>query len=259
MRLALPIFKDATEMTGFIEFAQNLEHSYWPIFMTHTPTSNACLSRLVDYFPNFQLAVCLKGKRIGCAKAIPFHWDRALIDLPDKGWDAIYAKGIEDYERTRKPNALCLLSITIAPSFRKLGLASLTIKELKHRAILSGLNLVVAPVRPTGKCNFPQMSFDEYLQWRRQDKEHVDPWIRTHERLGARIVKSAYRSCTIIAALDRWEAWIGHSLQGAKYFSAPGMLVPIEIDAEKGQAIYIEPNVWMVHDHSWSRDMGEPA
>jgi hypothetical protein len=61
-------------------------------------------------------------------------------------------------------------------------------------------------------------TIDRYLSWRRQDGTHLDRWLRTHERLGADIVKVAAES-----------------------------MVPIEIDHERDEGAYVEPNVWMVH------------
>jgi hypothetical protein len=37
------------------------------------------------------------------------------------------------------------------------------------------------------KHRYPLTPIDRYLSWRREDGTHLDPWLRTHERLGANI------------------------------------------------------------------------
>jgi hypothetical protein len=54
-----------------------------------------------------------------------------------------------------------------------------------------GLDTLIAPVRPTLKHRYPLTPIERYLSWRRPDGTHLDPWLRTHERLGADIVKVA--------------------------------------------------------------------
>jgi hypothetical protein len=40
-------------------------------------------------------------------------------------------------------------------------------------------------------------------------------------------------------------------LPQSRRYVIPGGLNPIEIDVEKGEGIYVEPNVWMVHEIRW--------
>ena len=43
-------------------------------------------------------------------------------------------------------------------------------------------------MRPTWKERYPLTPIESYVLWRREDGYHYDPWIRTHERLGAEIL-----------------------------------------------------------------------
>ena len=50
-----------------------------------------------------------------------------------------------------------------------------------------GLTHLVAPVRPSWKEKYPITPIEEYVTWRRDDGQLLDPWMRVHERLGARV------------------------------------------------------------------------
>jgi hypothetical protein len=47
-----------------------------------------------------------------------------------------------------------------------------------------GLTHLVAPVWPSLKERYPLTSIERYVQWRRDDGQLFDPWMRIHERLG---------------------------------------------------------------------------
>ena len=76
---------------------------------------------------------------------------------------------------------------------------------------------------------------------------HLDPWLRTHERLGADIVKVAPESVVVTASVAEWEEWTKMALPESGAYVVSGALVPIEIDRERDEGVYVEPNVWMVH------------
>ncbi len=57
----------------------------------------------------------------------------------------------------------------------------------------------------------------------------LDPWVRTHERLGAWIVEVPPRSVTVPGTVAEWRN--GRSSRSR----------------ERDEGIYVEPNVWMVY------------
>jgi len=71
--------------------------------------------------------------------------------------------------------------------------------------------------------------------------------LRTHERLGAEIVKVAPESIRVSGTVAEWEEWTEMALPESGAYVVPGALVPIEIDRERDEGVYAEPNVWMVH------------
>jgi hypothetical protein len=75
-----------------------------------------------------------------------------------------------------------------------------------------------------------------------------DAWLRVHARIGARIIKPCHEAMTIRGTPLEWEEWTGMKFpQNGKYVIA-GALNPIEMDFDKGEGMYVEPNVWIVHE-----------
>jgi hypothetical protein len=65
--------------------------------------------------------------------------------------------------------------------------------------------------------------------------------------MGARIVKIALESMRIPATVAEWEERTGMAFPESGEYVVPGALVPVRIDRERDQGLYIEPNVWMAH------------
>ena len=110
-----------------------------------------------------------------------------------------------------------------------------------------GLNTVIAPVRPSWKHRYPLTPIDRYLLWRRSDGAHLDPWLRTHERLGGDIVKPTPKSVVVTGSVVEWEEWTQMAFPESGAYVVPGALAPIEIERERDEGVHVEPNVWMVH------------
>lgn len=96
------------------------------------------------------------------------------------------------------------------------------------------------------------MGMEDFLARRRDDGLPSDPWLRTHERLGARVVKVAPFSMTIVGSLAQWESWTGAPLvDGANVVR--GALAPVLASTGSDIGVYVEPNVWVEHT------VGEPT
>jgi GNAT superfamily N-acetyltransferase len=182
---------------------------------------------------------------IGVGNAIPAAWDGAIASLPDGGIDAVVEARFAEGAPT--PTVLCALQILIAPEYRGRGLSRRMIERMAEIGRDHGLDTLVAPVRPTLKHRYPLTRIDRYLSWRRPDGTHFDPWLRTHERLGAGIVKVAPESVTVAGTVAEWEEWTEMALPESGAYVVSGALVPVEIDRERDEGVYAEPNVWMVH------------
>jgi GNAT superfamily N-acetyltransferase len=141
---------------------------------------------------------------IGVGHAIPAAWDGDTASLPE-GFDAVLEARFAPEPPT--PTVLCALGITIAPERRGEGLSRRMIERMSELGRDHGLDTLIAPVRPTLKERYPLTPIDRYVSWRRPDGTHLDPWVRTHERLGADIVKVAPESARVTGTVAEWEEW----------------------------------------------------
>jgi len=127
------------------------------------------------------------------------------------------------------------------------GLGGQVLTALRSRATRAGLKRMIAPVRPVLKSRYPLTPMANFARWTRADGSHVDPWIRTHQRLGAAIVRPAPRSMVVTGTIAEWERWAGMAFPETGRYVVPGALDPVEIDAEGNRGVYAETNLWMRH------------
>jgi GNAT superfamily N-acetyltransferase len=210
----------------------------FPEFMNHNAMGARYWGRLYDEFPAFQLAVVDDGALVAEVHALPVP---VVGAEPPSGWDEAFERGME----AGGGNVLSLLAISVDPERRGQGLASRLIEAACTVAGESGLESVIAPVRPTLKERYPLIPIEQYVEWRRGDGRHFDPWIAVHERAGGRIVRAAPRSMVIEAPVADWEEWTGMRFPGDGLHVVPGMLAPLEVRGGKGT--HVEPNVWLRH------------
>jgi hypothetical protein len=110
-----------------------------------------------------------------------------------------------------------------------------------------GVRALVAPVRPTLKHRYPLTSMARYTRWRRPDGAPLDPWLRVHWRLGARVLGVAARSMVVDGRVREWEAWTGMRFPASGDYVVPGALTTVPIDRARDRGRDVEPNVWMLH------------
>jgi hypothetical protein len=143
------------------------------------------------------------------------------------------------------PTTLCAVVATIVPQYRGHGIAAVVVGRMTKLAAAHGLDGLIAPVRPTWKERYPLTPIERYIEWRREDGFLYDPWLRTHERLGAEVLAPAPRSMTISGTREEWESWTPLQFPEDGEYVVPGALAPVRF--ENGTGTYVEPNVWMRH------------
>ena len=124
------------------------------------------------------------------------------------------------------------------------------IEAMADDAAASGFDALYAPVRPSRKAEEPDTPMDEYARRTRADGLPFDPWIRSHVRLGAEIVKVCPAAMTISGSLEQWRSWTDLPFDTSGAVHVPGALAPVHVSVEHDHAVYVEPNVWMRHDLS---------
>jgi hypothetical protein len=118
---------------------------------------------------------------------------------------------------------------------------------MRYRAAQANLAALIAPVRPVWKSQYPLTPMNHYMRWTQADGAPFDPWLRTHCRLGARLIKVADPSMLIEGTIADWEDWTKLHFPESGDYIIPGALNPITIDVDHNRGMYIEPNVWMQH------------
>ena len=134
------------------------------------------------------------------------------LDLPTSHW-------------TEEPKTLGGICVAVRPDPRELGLAVIILEAMKTLARQAGHQLLVVPVRPTRKHEFPTMGMADYIKWTLSgtlpvvnDPEETpasqvyDPWLRKHLCLGGQIVKVAISSVNVHGTTVQWEEWTGIDL-----------------------------------------------
>jgi GNAT superfamily N-acetyltransferase len=219
----------------------------WPEFLYDDPVANRHFMRAVRESPELQFYAWDDelDEVVGQGNAIPAAWDGDVASLSDGGLDA--ALEARFAEGGPAPNVLCALQIMVAPSHRGQGLSRRMVERMHELGREHGFDKLIAPVRPSLKHRYPLTPMERYIEWRRSDGTHVDPWLRTHERLGAEIAKVAPRSMRVPGTVADWEEWTEMEFPETGPYVVPGALVPVEIDRERDEGLYVEPNVWMVH------------
>jgi hypothetical protein len=86
-----------------------------------------------------------------------------------------------------------------------------------------------------------------FATWRRPDGLFIDPWIRTHERVGATVIAAAPRSMVISAAVSDWEAWTQMQFPETGSDVVPEALNLVDIDLHIDRGEYVEENLWLRH------------
>jgi GNAT superfamily N-acetyltransferase len=226
--------------------ANSLE-AVWPEFLYHDALCNQFFMRAIRETAELQFYVWddERDEVIGQGNAVPAGWDGDASSLPDGGLRAVLeARFAEDAPAA---NVLCALQIMIAPDRRGAGLSRRMIERMHELGRVHGLGRLIAPVRPNLKHRYPLAPMERYIEWRRPDGTLLDPWLRTHEALGAKILKVAPQSMRVVGTVGDWEGWAEMSFPESGAYVVPGALVPVDIDRERDEGLYEEPNVWMVH------------
>ena len=221
--------------------------SVWPEFMLNFPVANGNWHHLATDFAPFQLVLLDEaGEVVGGANSAPLPWDGTDEDLP-AGWDDQFLRSVAALGSGELAGALGALQITVRPDRQGHGYSGTILKAMRANARAHGLPAVIACVRPTHKERYPLTPIERYTAWTRDDGLPFDPWVRLHVRLGGRIVRPSPASMTLRAPIADWAAWTGLAFPESGQYLPAGAAGPVIADVEAGEAVYRDPNVWVVH------------
>jgi GNAT superfamily N-acetyltransferase len=230
--------------------AGDIAEASWPEFMLHDAIANENWHELFDRFSQYQFAMLdtETNRMAAMGNSLPFRWESDLSELPEGGWDWVFVKAIEDHKNGVRPNIQSAIQIAIHPDYRSQGLSSRMVQAMRAIGQSNGFKYLVAPVRPSQKSQYPLISIDDYTKWTNDEGLPFDAWLRVHVRAGAKIIKPCHEAMTIRGTPAEWEEWTGMKFPQSSLYFIPGALNPMKMNVEKEEGIYIEPNVWLVHE-----------
>ncbi len=234
----------------FYKRVYHLMDGAFPEFAFHGAVINKYWRNLYDRFSEYQFGLFdnESNEYLALGNCFPLSWDRPLDKLPDGGIEWALVTSVEQHERGIRPNVLCAFQIITAPKMRGSGLSYRAVETMVAVAREYGLGPLIAPVRPNRKNENPRMPMDEYLAWKRIDGLPYDDWLRVHARLGGGFVRICPRSFVVEDTIAKWREWTGREFPESGEIIVPGALVPVTIDLDADRGMYIEPNVWTVHE-----------
>ena len=240
------------DLTDYRRRESEIADTSWPEFMLHDPVANENWHDLFDRFVDYQFALfdTEANRMAAMANSLPFYWDQPLEELPEGGWDWVFVKAIEDHQNGVLPNIQSAIQIAIHPDYQNQKLSGRMVQAMRAVGQSKGFRYLVAPVRPNQKSQYPLTSIDDYIKWTNAEGLPFDAWLRVHVQAGARIIKPCHEAMTIRGTPLEWEEWTGMKFPQSGKYVVSGALNPIEMSREKEEGIYIEPNVWIVHEIS---------
>jgi GNAT superfamily N-acetyltransferase len=231
------------------DLVRGLTKAVWSPFMLHDSIANENWHELLDRFTDYQLALYdTKDKRVAAmGNSFPLRWEASFEDLPEEGWDWAFVEAVNQHKKGFSPNMQCAIQVAIREEYQGQGLSMKTLQALSRIGQSKGFRYLIVPVRPNEKSMYPLISLDDYVTWRTEKGLALDPWLRVHERIGGRIIKTCHQSKVIRGTHAEWEEWTHLKFPQSGQYIIPGALNPIKMDVERDEGIYIEPNVWVVH------------
>jgi GNAT superfamily N-acetyltransferase len=204
------------------------------------------MRRAWQCFARYDVRLLEDGAIAAGGWGVALRWSGIAGDLP-AGYDGALVSAVGEHARAITPDTLCVMAVAVRPDRQGSGLAGQVITALRSRALEAGLERIIVPVRPVLKSRYPLASMDRFARWTRPDGSHIDPWIRTHQRLGAVIICPAPQSMVVTGTIAEWEQWAGMAFPETGRYVVPGALDLVEIDAERDRGSYAETNLWMRH------------
>lgn len=222
---------------------QRLNRQSWPDFIVYGDTYS--WDRLYAELSDFLLLLTDKDNLlIGAGLAVPGLWNGRLEDLPSS-IEEIIVNGL--VSKRESANTLIAIAALVDKRFRGEGISAEIVKLMKSLAIQHGFENLIIPVRPTLKAMYPLQSIESYSKWQNKDGLFYDPWLRTHQRLGATVMKCVDSTLEIRGTIGDWEKWTGMVFPDSGEYVVKEALQPLQIDVESNVGVYHEPNVWMQH------------
>lgn len=244
MRIQVERFDARERSAGFRDALGPGAFPPWVIW--GDPASEVWWDRVRAWFPEFQVVLLGDDEPVAAGWGVPVDWDGSPADLPT-GYTDTLRRAVRGRETGVAPNTLVICAAVVLPSHSRSGLAAELLVALRDLPAVSTLAHVLAPVRPASKARYPLTSVDVYAAWTRSDGLPLDPWLRTHVRIGGKVIAIAPCSQGFSATVARWEDWAAMPLPSTGQYLLRDALAPLQVDRERDVGTMIEANIWVQH------------
>ena len=218
----------------------------WPEFIFHDPVARRLMPAVERLFAGLNLVLLDGDEIVAGGWGVPLAWDGTVPGLP-AGWDGALERSVGGHDEGIAPDTLCAMASEVVAGRRGEGLGGAVLRALRERGAAAGLAPMIAPARPTLKHRYPLVPIERYALWADAAGAPFDPWLRTHHRVGARVLAPEPEAMRIVGTVAEWEEWTGMALPETGAYVVPDALAPVSVDRERDEAVYVEPAVWMLH------------
>lgn len=220
----------------------------FPAFISADKDAKRYIERIRKWFPQLDIVLVDEDDApVATGWGVPIQWSGDVSDLP-AGYTDSLRRAVELYDAGGTPDTFVICGGLVHPARRKgSGLADALITGLCQLADDALWPRAIAPLRPTLKRLYPLAGIDDYAAWTRDDGAPFDPWLRTHWRLGGRVIASAPASQTMTGTVAEWENWTAMAFPATGDYVIPEGLSVLHIDRTADHGVYVEPNVWVRH------------
>jgi len=248
MTLQVFTLRERPELRPVI-FGAKFGPAIWPEYMMCDPVASLYFSPpFLDQYLDYVLIGVEGDDVVARGFSVPFAFDiPGREELPDGGWDEVIRWAHQDLSLHRQPTAVSALEISLLSEARGQGNSGRMLEAMKANARVRGFADLFAPVRPNEKHLQPLTPIKDYLDESRADGLPRDAWLRTHVRLGGRIVKIAPYAMTIVGSVTQWSKWTKRTFEKSGVVEVAGALSPIFVCLEQDYGVYVEPGVWVHH------------
>ena len=220
----------------------------YPAFIEEDAVWHEVSPSFYEEFSELQFFVVDKaaeGTLVASVRNVAFDWSGVPDDLP--GYHDMLRGAVAMRRLGSVANTLSAVEVVINPAYRGQGLSRLIVGHLEVIAKNSGLKRITSALRPALKERYPLLPITDYAEWRRDDGELFDPWLRSFERMGFTMIKSEPASTVIEGSVAQWEEWTDLCFPVSGEYWIPGGLSTLLIDLEKDRGVHNEPHVWCEH------------
>lgn len=218
----------------------------WPAFIEADDVAARHLPTVRLTFGDLEIALLQDRVLVAAGWGVPISWNGTAEGLP-AGYSDTLARAITTHQAETRPNTLVVCAAQVRPDAKRTGLAAALLEGLIEIGRAAGLSQVIAPLRPTVKHRYPLTPIEDYASWTRADGSAFDPWLRTHLRMGARLLGTHPASQTFTGTVQQWQEWSGLDLPGDGAYVVPDALAPLHVDRVADLGTCTEPTIWVQH------------